>query len=121
MIIRSRPAWGNADDSSELYAEESSWRTGLSSIPSMLPIAEPLGKDAALNALLKAPPQPRRACLPAIAAVAVFLTGCASERSPRINPADAHALIERSLPNGVADAGGWAEDIYTGFTAQGLE
>jgi hypothetical protein len=74
-----------------------------------------------LNALLKAPPQPRRACLAAIAAVAVFLTGCASERSPRINPTDAHALIERSLPNGVADRSGWAEDIYTGFTAQGLE
>lgn len=75
----------------------------------------------ALNALLKAPPQPRRARLAAIAAVAVFLTGCASERSPRINPTDAHALIERSLPNGVADASGWAEDIYTGFTAQGLD
>src|SRR5882757_8923022 len=74
-----------------------------------------------LNALLKAAPLPRRACLAAIAAVAVFLSGCASERSPRISPTDAHALIERALPNGVTDRSGWADDIYTGFTAQGLE
>src|SRR5882757_8972255 len=74
-----------------------------------------------LNALLKAAPLPRRACLAAIAAVAVFLSGCASERSPRISPTDAHALIERALPSGVTDRSGWAEDIYTGFTAQALE
>jgi hypothetical protein len=74
-----------------------------------------------LNSFLKAPPLPRQAVLAAILALAAFLAGCASERSPRISPTDAHALIERALPNSVADRSGWAEDIYTGFTAQGLE
>jgi hypothetical protein len=74
-----------------------------------------------LDAFLKAPPLPGQAVLAAILALAAFLTGCASERSPRISPADAHALIERALPSGVADRSGWADDIYTGFTAQGLE
>src|ERR1700730_19338931 len=74
-----------------------------------------------LNSFLKAPPLPRQAVFAAILALAAFLAGCASERSPRISPTDARALIERALPNGVADRSGWADDIYTGFTAQGLE
>jgi hypothetical protein len=74
-----------------------------------------------LNSFVKARPPPRQAALAAILALAAFLVGCASERSPRISPTDAHALIGRALPNGVADRSGWAEDIYTGFTAQGLE
>src|SRR6266581_2587492 len=74
-----------------------------------------------LNSLLKAPPLPRQALLGAIFALAAFVAGCASERPPRISPTDAHALIERALPNGVGDRSGWTDDIYTGFTAQGLE
>jgi Protein of unknown function (DUF1615) len=74
-----------------------------------------------LNPLLTAPPRSRQGRLAAIVALAAFLTGCASERSPQISPTDAHALIERALPNGIADRSGWAGDIYTGFTAQGLE
>lgn len=49
------------------------------------------------------------------------LGSCASERSPTISETDARALIRRALPQAVADKSGWAEDIYTGFTAQGLE
>src|ERR1700732_2225391 len=74
-----------------------------------------------LNPLLTAPPRPRQGRLASIVALAAFLTGCASERSPQISPTDAHALIERALPNGIADRSGWAGDIYAGFTAQGLE
>src|SRR5882724_1184210 len=74
-----------------------------------------------LNSLLKAPPLRRQALLAAIVALAAFLTACASQRPPRISPTDAHALIERALPGGLTDRSGWAEDIYTGFTAQGLE
>jgi Protein of unknown function (DUF1615) len=74
-----------------------------------------------LNSLFKAPPLPRQALPGAILALAAFLTGCASERQPRISPTDAHALIERALPNGIADRSGWINDIYTGFSAQGLE
>jgi hypothetical protein len=74
-----------------------------------------------LNSLLKAAPLPRQARRAAILALAAFLTGCASDRPPRISPTDARALIERALPNGVADRSGWAGDIYTGFTSQGLE
>ena len=74
-----------------------------------------------LKSLLKAPPPPRQALLAAILVLAAFLTGCASERPPRISPTDAQALIGRALPKGVADRSGWANDIYTGFTAQGLQ
>jgi len=74
-----------------------------------------------LNSLLKAPPLPRQARLAAIVALAAFLAGCASERPPRIGSTDAHALIERALPTGVADRSGWTEDIFTGFNTQGLE
>jgi hypothetical protein len=30
-------------------------------------------------------------------------------------------MIEKSLPTGVSDRGGWVSDIYNGFTVQGLE
>jgi len=51
------------------------------------------------------------------------LAGCASDRAsgPRISEADAHTLIERSLPGTVSDKPGWADDIYTAFTTQQIE
>jgi hypothetical protein len=74
-----------------------------------------------LNSALKAPTPLRQLLLAAIAALTTLLPGCASQQPQRISPTDAHALIERALPNGVTDRSGWAEDIYTGFTAQALE
>jgi hypothetical protein len=74
-----------------------------------------------LKSVLKAPPPFRQALLAALAALATFLAGCASQRPPQISPTDAHALIERALPGGLTDRSGWAEDIYTGFTGQALE
>jgi Protein of unknown function (DUF1615) len=62
-----------------------------------------------------------RQTVPALLLV-LFLSGCASERtSPQISESDAHALIERSLPATVSDKPGWAEDIYSAFTAQHIE
>jgi len=54
-----------------------------------------------------------------------LLMSCASERPPVTSlapsPAQARALIDRSLPRGVSDRAGWATDIYSGFTVQALE
>jgi hypothetical protein len=72
-----------------------------------------------LNSRSKAPSRPLQAAL--LMALAAFLSGCASDRPPRISPTDAHAFMERALPAGVADRSGWAEDLYTGFTSQGIE
>jgi hypothetical protein len=67
----------------------------------------------------------RRFALPLIAGVVAFLAGCASERSPdngaAVSPEQARDLIERSLPAGVSDRAGWVNDIYSGFTVQGLQ
>src|SRR2546430_2029086 len=52
---------------------------------------------------------------------AIGPAGCASQRAKQVSPADAHALIGRVMPSGVADRSGWTNDIYTGFTAQALE
>jgi hypothetical protein len=52
-------------------------------------------------------------------AAAVLLASCAGERlnvPPPLNPAEAHALIERSLPRNVPDRAGWAADMHTAFT-----
>lgn len=48
-----------------------------------------------------------------------LLGSCASEApspAPVVSPADAHALIEQSLPHGVPDRGGWTADMYAAFT-----
>ena len=49
---------------------------------------------------------------------AAALTGCAAgpPAPPRITPADAHTLIEESLPRRLSDRTGWGNDIYAGFT-----
>jgi hypothetical protein len=54
-------------------------------------------------------------------ALAALLASCASERPPRVSPGDAHAMIERALPNTVRDRAGWVEDIHTAFEVQKLE
>jgi hypothetical protein len=55
-----------------------------------------------------------------ISAAALLLASCAGEKptgAPALNPADARALIERSLPRNVADRAGWSADMYSAFTA----
>jgi hypothetical protein len=49
---------------------------------------------------------------------AAALTGCASgpPAGPPITAADAHTLIDESLPRGLSDRTGWLNDIYAGFT-----
>jgi hypothetical protein len=50
---------------------------------------------------------------------ALLLASCAGERptaAPELNPADARALIEASLPRNVADRTGWTNDMYAAFT-----
>jgi hypothetical protein len=50
---------------------------------------------------------------------ALLLAGCAGEQpkaAPDLNPTDARALIEGSLPRNVRDRPGWATDMYTAFT-----
>jgi hypothetical protein len=56
-------------------------------------------------------------------ALAALVTGCASDRAtgPKISEADAHTLIERSLPGSVSDKPGWTDDIYAAFTTQQIE
>jgi hypothetical protein len=61
---------------------------------------------------------------PAIAgwvAVAALISGCAGERRTptppdALNPADARALIDKSMPRPVADRQGWVADIYAGLS-----
>src|SRR5258708_36012569 len=51
---------------------------------------------------------------------ALVLAGCAGQQptaAPALNPADARALIEASLPQNVPDRAGWATDMYTALTA----
>jgi hypothetical protein len=52
--------------------------------------------------------------------VTALLASCAAEHPavtpPAQSPADAHALIEESLPRSVSDRGGWTTDIYAAFT-----
>jgi hypothetical protein len=49
---------------------------------------------------------------------AAILAGCASAppATPPTSPADARAMIDRSLPRNLADRGGWLNDIYAAFT-----
>jgi hypothetical protein len=55
----------------------------------------------------------------------MWLASCASEGPPpggqAPSPEEARALIEKSIPPGVADRKGWVNDIYAGFTVQGLQ
>jgi hypothetical protein len=64
-----------------------------------------------------------RATRLAVVAVATLVASCASERAngPKISEADAHTLIESSIPASVSDKPGWADDIYAAFTAQQIE
>ncbi len=59
------------------------------------------------------------------AGVLAFLVGCASERAPETGPAlspeQARDVIARALPPGVSERAGWIDDIYSGFTVQGLQ
>jgi Protein of unknown function (DUF1615) len=53
-----------------------------------------------------------------------LIAGCAMQRPPAApapSPQEARAVIEASIPNGVSDRSGWVNDIYAGFTVQGLE
>jgi Protein of unknown function (DUF1615) len=50
----------------------------------------------------------------------LWLGGCAGQQpavAPPVNSTDARALIEQSLPRGVADRNGWSNDIYQAFSA----
>jgi Protein of unknown function (DUF1615) len=50
----------------------------------------------------------------------LLLAGCPGaprEAAPPSAPADAHALIERSIPVSVSDRAGWASDMYNAFIA----
>ena len=56
-------------------------------------------------------------------ALALFLAGCASDRTAGhlSGDAEAHDLIRRAIPATVPDRTGWAADIYTAFATQGLQ
>jgi Protein of unknown function (DUF1615) len=59
-------------------------------------------------------------CWLCLAPVVFVLASCASKQpaeSPQLSPADAHGLIEHSLPPNVSDRTGWATDIYAAFTS----
>jgi hypothetical protein len=48
-----------------------------------------------------------------------LLCSCASETptpAPIVSPAEAHTLIEQSLPRSVSDRTGWTADMYAAFT-----
>ncbi len=53
-----------------------------------------------------------------------LLASCATQPPPAgegaANPEQARALIAALLPQGVSDRSGWVNDIYAGFSAQGL-
>jgi hypothetical protein len=54
----------------------------------------------------------------------LLMAGCVSERppsgGPTLTPEQARVVIEESIPAGTSDRSGWADDIYAGFTVQGL-
>ncbi len=66
----------------------------------------------------------RFACLWVLGCL-TLMASCATERpppggAPALTPAQARALIDKSLPVGLSDRAGWVTDIYAGFTVQGL-
>lgn len=60
-----------------------------------------------------------------IAAMSGLAAGCASgppaSESPVIGAAQAHEMIDRSLPHTVPDRAGWVRDLYAAFSALGIE
>jgi hypothetical protein len=60
-----------------------------------------------------------------MAVCAMLLASCASappeSTAPNVRPADAHALIDMSIPRQVTDRAGWNADIYAGLTVLGVE
>ena len=63
----------------------------------------------------------------ALGCVVVVVASCASDRpsgggnGAALSPEQARAVISESIPKGVSDRSGWVNDIYAGFTVQGLE
>ncbi len=53
----------------------------------------------------------------ALLAAALFIAGCVSAPppAPPMSPADGRAMIDRSLPRGLKDRSGWADDIHAAF------
>lgn len=49
--------------------------------------------------------------------IATVLAGCAGQRPAASDAGESRALIERSIPDGVADRSGWADDIHAAFSA----
>jgi hypothetical protein len=57
-------------------------------------------------------------------AITVWLASCASgprSTRPAVNPDQARALIEKSVPRGAADPSGWAADMTAAFSALEIE
>lgn len=52
------------------------------------------------------------------------MAGCVSQRPPSgastLTQEQARLVIDESIPNGTSDRSGWVDDIYAGFTVQGL-
>src|SRR5271170_4859491 len=59
----------------------------------------------------------RTGCLFAGSLLLAGCPGAPREAAPPSAPADAHALIERSIPLSVSDRAAWASDIYNAFIA----
>src|ERR1700761_8355895 len=73
--------------------------------------------------LIKAVRPVRRGIELAVLVLVSLAVGCASDRSsgPKVSEADAHTLIEHSLPAGVTDKTGWADDVYAALTTQRID
>ncbi|WP_293370618.1 DUF1615 domain-containing protein [Nevskia sp.] len=63
---------------------------------------------------------PRAVCGVGLLALAACSGTPEQPEAPTLSPTQARALIERLLPSGIADRGGWAVDIYAGFAAMEL-
>jgi hypothetical protein len=76
-----------------------------------------------VRSFLRRPRLPRVVTLP-MSVLICLLTSCASGPPPvapqPMNPTEARALIERSVPRTVADRRGWAADMYAAFTVLGV-
>jgi len=62
----------------------------------------------------------------ALGSCVALVAGCVSDRPPpgngaALSPEQARAVIDESIPKGVSDRAGWVNDIYAGFSVQGLE
>jgi len=57
-------------------------------------------------------------------AITVWLASCMSgprSAQPAVNPDQARALIEKSVPRGTSDRAGWAADMYSAFSELEIE